>query len=51
MRRAVRETAPGDEVVEVGGLRDGGSPWRLTLRSGRVVVRTGTVNNAHGHYI
>jgi aminoglycoside phosphotransferase (APT) family kinase protein len=42
LRWVVRETAPGAEVVEVRGLRDGGSPWLVTFGSGRsVVVRTG----------
>jgi aminoglycoside phosphotransferase (APT) family kinase protein len=42
---AVRVTAPGSEVVEVRGLRDGGAPWRLRLRRGgadrAVVLRVG----------
>jgi Phosphotransferase enzyme family len=43
---AVRVAAPGAEVVEVRGLRDGGSPWlvRLGRRGGRergVVLRVG----------
>lgn len=41
----VETVAPGAEVVEVRGLRDGGSPWSVTLRAGGadrgVVVRTG----------
>jgi aminoglycoside phosphotransferase (APT) family kinase protein len=43
LRWAVRETAPGAEVVEVRGLRDGGSPWLVTFGSGAsVVVRAGS---------
>jgi aminoglycoside phosphotransferase (APT) family kinase protein len=42
---AVRVAAPGAEVVEVRGLRDGGAPWRLRLRRGgadrAVVLRVG----------
>jgi aminoglycoside phosphotransferase (APT) family kinase protein len=42
---AVRIAAPGSEVVEVRGLRDGGAPWRLRLRRGgadrAVVLRVG----------
>src|SRR5215211_3298692 len=45
LRWAVREAAPGAEVAEVRGLRDGGSPWLLRLeRDGRargVVLRVG----------
>jgi aminoglycoside phosphotransferase (APT) family kinase protein len=43
---AVRAAAPGAEVAEVRGLRDGGSPWlvRLGRRGGRrsVVLRVGS---------
>jgi Ser/Thr protein kinase RdoA (MazF antagonist) len=42
---AVRAAAPGAEVAEVRGLRDGGAPWRLRLRRGgadqAVVLRVG----------
>jgi aminoglycoside phosphotransferase (APT) family kinase protein len=42
---AVRIAAPGSEVIEVRGLRDGGAPWRLRLRRGgadrAVVLRIG----------
>jgi len=45
LRWAVRIAAPGSEVVEVRGLRDGGAPWRLRLRQGgadrAVVLRVG----------
>ena len=45
LRWAVRIAAPGSEVVEVRGLRDGGAPWRLRLRRGgadhAVVLRVG----------
>ena len=41
----VRVAAPGSEVVEVRGLRDGGAPWWLRLRRGgadrAVVLRVG----------
>ncbi|GAA0898087.1 hypothetical protein GCM10009558_087040 [Virgisporangium aurantiacum] len=43
---AVDTAAPGAEVVEVRGMRDGGSPWRVTYRAngatGSVVVRAGS---------
>ena len=39
---AVRAAAPGAEVAEVRGLRDGGSPWLVRLgRHGGVVLRVG----------
>ncbi|GAA0905972.1 hypothetical protein GCM10009557_81180 [Virgisporangium ochraceum] len=42
----VREAAPGAEVVEVRGLRDGGSPWLVTFASGEgVVVRSGSADD------
>jgi aminoglycoside phosphotransferase (APT) family kinase protein len=42
VRWALREAAPGAEVVEIRGMRDGGSPWLLTHTGGSVVVRTGS---------
>jgi aminoglycoside phosphotransferase (APT) family kinase protein len=45
LRWAVREAAPGAEVVGVRGLRDGGSPWLVTHSTGSVVVRTGAPEN------
>jgi aminoglycoside phosphotransferase (APT) family kinase protein len=49
---AVRATAPGAEVAEVRGLRDGGSPWLVRLgRGGRqrsVVLRVGDAEDASG---
>ncbi|MDP9207329.1 MAG: phosphotransferase, partial [Actinomycetota bacterium] len=43
---AVRGAAPGADVTEVRGLRDGGSPWLVRLRRGgmerSVVLRVGT---------
>jgi aminoglycoside phosphotransferase (APT) family kinase protein len=46
LRWAVDTVAPGAEVVEVRGMRDGGSPWRVTYRAngatGSVVVRAGS---------
>ena len=45
LRWAVRVAAPGAEVAEVRGLRDGGSPWLLRLDRAdggrRVVLRVG----------
>jgi aminoglycoside phosphotransferase (APT) family kinase protein len=45
LRWAVRTAAPGAEVAEVRGLRDGGSPWLLRLHRGGtargVVLRVG----------
>jgi aminoglycoside phosphotransferase (APT) family kinase protein len=44
LRWAVRAAAPGAEVAEVRGLRDGGSPWLLRLDRGGgrgVVLRVG----------
>jgi hypothetical protein len=45
LRWAVREAAPGADVVEVRGQRDGGSPWLLRLDRGGtprgVVLRVG----------
>jgi aminoglycoside phosphotransferase (APT) family kinase protein len=49
LRWAVRVAAPGAEVAEVRGLRDGGSPWLVRLgRGGRprgVVLRVGRGND------
>ena len=46
LRWAVDTVAPGAEVVEARGMRDGGSPWRVTYRAngatGSVVVRAGS---------
>jgi len=46
---ALRAAAPGAEVTEVRGLRDGGSPWLLRLgrRAGRrgVVLRVGSAQD------
>jgi hypothetical protein len=46
LRWAVDTVAPGAEVVEVRGMRDGGSPWRVTYRvngtTGSVVARVGS---------
>jgi aminoglycoside phosphotransferase (APT) family kinase protein len=45
LRWAVSEVAPGADVAEIRGLRDGGSPWLLRLRLGGVerdvVLRVG----------
>jgi aminoglycoside phosphotransferase (APT) family kinase protein len=52
LRWAVQATAPGAEVAEVRGLRDGGSPWLLRLgRGGRtrdVVLRVGDAGDLPG---
>jgi aminoglycoside phosphotransferase (APT) family kinase protein len=41
LRWAVRTAAPGAEVAEVRGLRDGGSPWLVRLDRRGVVLRVG----------
>jgi aminoglycoside phosphotransferase (APT) family kinase protein len=52
LRWAVQAAAPGAEVAEVRGLRDGGAPWLLRLgRGGRtreVVLRVGDVGDVPG---
>ena len=52
LRWAVQAAAPGAEVAEVRGLRDGGSPWLLRLgRGGRtreVVLRVGDAGDLPG---
>jgi aminoglycoside phosphotransferase (APT) family kinase protein len=52
LRWAVQAAAPGAEVAEVRGLRDGGSPWLLRLgRGGRtrdVVLRVGDAGDLAG---
>jgi aminoglycoside phosphotransferase (APT) family kinase protein len=52
LRWAVQAAAPGAEVAEVRGLRDGGSPWLLRLgRGGRardVVLRVGGADDLPG---
>jgi aminoglycoside phosphotransferase (APT) family kinase protein len=52
LRWAVQAAAPGAEVAEVRGLRDGGSPWLLRLgRGGRtrdVVLRVGDAGDPPG---
>ena len=52
LRWAVREAAPGAEVAEVRGLRDGGSPWLVRLGRGgtrrSVVLRVGDGQDAAG---
>jgi aminoglycoside phosphotransferase (APT) family kinase protein len=49
---AVRVAAPGAQVAEVRGLRDGGSPWLLRLDRGggqrRVVLRVGSGQDRAG---
>jgi aminoglycoside phosphotransferase (APT) family kinase protein len=46
LRWAVRAAAPGAEVIEVRGLRDGGSPWLVEL--GRDGARRGVVLRVGG---
>jgi aminoglycoside phosphotransferase (APT) family kinase protein len=42
LRWAVQAAAPGAEVTEVRGLRDGGSPWLIRLTGHNVILRVGT---------
>jgi hypothetical protein len=52
LRWAVQAAAPGAEVAEVRGLRDGGSPWLLRLGQGGrtrdVVLRVGDAGDLPG---